>query len=267
MDLTYFSQAPFLLASLAAVAAGLVSFLSPCVLPLVPIYLGYITGTVVQPGMAVRRWTAFLHTLFFVLGFSAVFVLLLSFVGLLFNPLLAPAAWLGTGWPARALAWPEKPPVTYLELLQKAAGIFLVLFGLHTAGVLRIGLFEVEKRLNVRVGRRLGYLSSFLVGVTFAVGWSPCVAAPLAGILFLGTSTTAPVLMVWLLVLYSLGMGGPFLVMGFFIDRAGRFVRWMTRYRRPIAIVSGLLLIAIGLAVFFGRLRLLARLPGWFPLL
>ena len=264
MDATFFSQAPFVLVSLAAVAAGLVSFFSPCVLPLVPSFLGYITGTVVQPEMAVRRWRTFLHTLVFVLGFGTVFVVLLSFVGLLFNPLLEPAAWLGTGWPARALAWPEKPPVTYLDLLQKVAGIFLVLFGLHTMGVLRIGLFDMERRLNVQVSRRFGYLSSFLVGVTFAVGWSPCVAAPLAGILFLGTSTTAPVLMVWLLVLYSLGLGVPFLVVGFFLDRAVRFVRWMMRYRKVIAIASGLLLIAIGVAVFFGRLQLLARLPVWF---
>ena len=263
MDSTFFTEAPFLLASLAAVAAGLISFISPCVLPLVPSFLGYITGTAVRPGMEVRRWHTFLHTLVFVLGFSVVFVVLLSFVGLLFNPLLEPASWIG-GWPAQVLSWPDKPPVTYLELLQKLAGIFLVLFGLHTMGVLRIGLFDMEKRLNVRVSQRFGYLSSFLVGVTFALGWSPCVAAPLAGILFLGSSTTAPVLMVWLLLLYSLGLGVPFLVVGLFLDRAVRFVQWMMRYRRVIAIASGLLIIAIGLAVFFGRLQLLARLPAWF---
>jgi cytochrome c-type biogenesis protein len=263
MDSTFFTQAPFLLASAAAIAAGLISFVSPCVLPLVPSFLGYITGTVVGPGMEVRRWHTFLHTVVFVLGFSVVFVVLLSFVGLLFNPLLEPANWLG-GWPAAVLAWPDRPPVTYLELLQKVAGIFLVLFGLHTMGVLRIGLFDVEKRLNVQVSQRFGYFSSFLVGVTFALGWSPCVAAPLAGILFLGTSATAPIMMVWLLLLYSLGLGVPFLVVAFFLDRAVRFVQWMMRYRKAIAIVSGLLLIVIGLAVFFGRLQLLARLPAWF---
>lgn len=264
MDSSFFSQAPLFLASLAAVAAGLISFVSPCVLPLVPSFLGYITGTAIRPEMTVRRWHAFSHTAIFVLGFSVVFVLLLSFVGLLFNPLMEPAGWLGTGWPAQALAWPEKPPVTYLDLLQKVAGIFLLLFGLHTMGVLRIGLFDMEKRLHVQVSRRFGYFSSFLVGVTFALGWSPCVAAPLAGILFLGTSATAPGLMVWLLLLYSLGLGVPFLVVGFFLDRAVRFVQWMMRYRKAIAIGSGLLLIAIALAVFFGRLELLARLPGWF---
>ncbi len=264
MDSTSFFQASFFLASLAALAAGLISFVSPCVLPLVPSFLGYITGTAIRPQMTVRRWYAFFHALAFVLGFSVVFVVLLSFVGLLFNPLLAPAAWLGEGWPARALAWPDKPPLTYLELLQKVAGIFLVLFGLHTMGVLRIRLFDLDKQLNVQISRRFGFFSSFLVGLTFAVGWTPCVSAPLAGILFLGTSTTAPVLMVWLLVLYSLGLGVPFLVMGFLLDRAARFVRWMTRYRRAVAIASGLLLIAIGLAVFFGRLRLLAWMPGWF---
>lgn len=263
MDSTFFSQAPLLLASLAAVAAGLVSFFSPCVLPLVPSFLGYITGTVVRPEMTVRRWVTFLHTLVFVLGFSLVFVVLLSFVGLLFNPLLEPAEWIG-GWPAKVLAWPDSPPLTYLELVQKVAGVFLLLFGLHTMGVLRIGLFDVEKRLNVQVSQRLGYLSAFLVGVTFALGWSPCVAAPLAGILFLGTSASAPLLMVWLLGLYSLGLGVPFLIVGLFLDRAVRFVQWMMRYRKVIAVVSGLLLIAIGLAVFFGRLQLLARLPAWF---
>ena len=263
MDSTFFTQAPFLLASLAAIAAGLVSFISPCVLPLVPSFLGYITGTAVRPEMTVRRWHTFVHTLFFVLGFSVVFIVLLSFVGLLFNPLLEPATWIG-GWPARVLSWPDKPPVTYMDLLQKAAGIFLLLFGLHTMGLLHIGLFDMEKRLNVQVSRRFGYLSSFLVGVTFAVGWSPCVAAPLAGILFLGTTAGAPLRMVWLLAFYSLGLGLPFLVVGLFLDRAVRFVQWMMRYRKVIAIASGLLIIAIALAVFFGRLQLLARIPGWF---
>ncbi len=257
MDREFFTQAPFLLASGAALAAGLLSFFSPCILPLVPSFLGYVTGTAVRPGVAVRRWHTFLHTLAFVLGLSLVIVALLSFLGLAFNPLLEPASWIG-GWPAQVLVWPKRTPVTYLDLLLKVAGVFLVLFGLHTMGLLRIGIFEAEKRLNVQVSRRLGYLSSFLVGVTFALGWSPCIAAPLAGILFLGSSV--PATMVWLLALFSLGLGLPFLVVGFFLDRAVPFVQWMQRYRRPIAIVSGLLIIAIGLAVFFDQLGWLTQL-------
>jgi len=264
MDSSFFSQASFFLASGAAIAAGLISFISPCVLPLLPSFLGYITGTAIRPGVKVRRWHNFSHTAVFVLGFSVIFVVLLSFVGLLFNPLLTPADWLGTGWPARVVAWPDKPPITYLDLLQKVAGIFLVLFGLHTMGVLRLALFDMSRQLNVQVSPRWGYFSSFLVGITFALGWSPCVAAPLAGILFLGTSTAAPGMMVWLLFLYALGLGVPFMLVGLFLDRAVRFVKWMGRHRRAISIFSGLLLITIGLAVFFGRLALLARLPGWF---
>ncbi len=256
-----FGQASLILASLAALGAGVVSFLSPCVLPLVPSVLGYLTGTAVRPGMPLRRWFAFWHTLFFVLGFSFIFVLVLSRLGLLFDLLFSPVTWLG-GWPARVLAWPQRPPLTYLDLLQKAGGVFLLLFGLHTMGLLRIGLFDLEGRLQVRVSRRWGYLSSLLVGIVFALGWTPCVTGPLAGILALGSE--APGLMTYLLGLYSLGLGVPFLLMGVFMDRAVAVVRWMERHRRPVAILSGLLLIAIALAIFFGRLRALAGLQPWF---
>jgi len=257
MGFEFFQQASFVLASLAALAAGLLSFFSPCVLPLVPSFLGYVTGTMARPGAPVRRWSAFLHTLAFVLGFSLIFVGIVSRLGLLFALLTEEATWL-RGWPAVALAWPQKPPLTYLELLQKVAGVFLVLFGLHTIGVLRIGAFDTEKRLNVQVNRRWGYLSSLLVGITFAVGWTPCVGAPLAGILSLGSESTA--FMTWLLGLYSLGLGVPFLLLGFFVDRVVPFVQRTMRFRRAIAIISGLLLIAIGLAALFGQLRLLAAL-------
>jgi len=255
------SFASLLVSSLTAIAAGLISFFSPCVLPLVPSFLGYITGTVVRSEGGVPRWHGFFHTLAFVLGFSAIFVVVVSRLGLLFDLLYLPADWLG-GWPAVVLSWPGRPPILYIHLLQKVAGIFLLLFGLHTMGLLRMGLFDMEKRLNVPISRRLGYLSSFLIGITFAVGWTPCVAAPLAGILALGS--TAPAAMTWLLALYSLGLGVPFLVLGFSVERASAFVQRAQRYRRAIAIVSGVLLIAIGLAVFFGQLALLSRLPAWF---
>ncbi len=256
MDSLFFSQASLLLASLAAVAAGLISFISPCVLPLLPSFLGYITGTVVKPGMDVRRWNAFLHTLAFVLGFSLIFVVLLSRLGLLFNLITGPAAWLG-GWPASVLAWPDRPPLTYLELVQKMGGLFLVVFGLHTAGVLHLGFLDMEKKLNVQVSRRWGYLSSLLVGLVFALGWTPCVAGPLTGILALGSNS--PMLMTWLLALYSLGLGVPFLLAGVFLDRVTPLVQAMQRHRKAIAIVSGVLLILIGLAVFFGRMRILSQ--------
>ncbi len=257
MDWEFFRQAPFLLASLAAILAGLLSFFSPCVLPLVPSFLGYLTGAVVRPGEERRRWETFFHTLSFVLGFSLIFVVVVSRLGLVFTLLTGPVTWL-TGWPARALAWPGSPPITYLELVQKAAGVFLLLFGLHTMGVLRIAPFDAEKRLQVRVDRRWGYLSSALIGVTFAVGWTPCVGAPLAGILSLGSESTA--LMTYLLGLYSLGLGLPFLALGFFFEHAAPFVRRALRFRKVVAVASGLLLIAIALAVFFGQLRWLATL-------
>jgi cytochrome c-type biogenesis protein len=210
--------------------------------------------------MEIRRWHTFLHTLAFVLGFSLIFVLLLSRLGLVFDLLFQPVSWLGEG-AARVLTWPGKPPLTYLALLQKVAAIFLLLFALHTMGLLRIGFFDLEKRMNVQVDRRWGYFSSLLVGITFAVGWTPCVTGPLSGILALGFES--PGLMTWLLGMYSLGLGVPFLLMGIFLDRAVPFVQWMMRHRRPIAIISGLLLIVIALAIFFGRLRLLASIQPW----
>lgn len=256
----YFSQAPFLLASLAAVAAGLLSFLSPCILPLVPSILGYITGAAVRPEVATRRGYTFLHSLAFVLGFSLIFVLLLSQLEWVLGPLYARAEWLA-GWPGQVLAWPHPSPPTYLQLLQKVAGLFLILFALHFMGLLRLNFLDWERRLQVQVGRQFGYLSSLLVGLTFALGWTPCIAAPLAGILALGSGAygrESPGLMLWLLSLYSLGLGMPFLLLGLFLDRAGGLVRRLGRYRRVIAILSGLLLLAIGLAVFFDQLSRLA---------
>jgi|YNPNPStandDraft_1061719.scaffolds.fasta_scaffold01224_5 cytochrome c-type biogenesis protein len=262
MDPEYFRQAPFLLASLAAVAAGLLSFLSPCVLPLVPSILGYITGTAVRPEVAVRRGHAFLHALAFVLGFSLVFVLLLSQLEWVLGPLYARAEWLA-GWPGEVLAWPHPSPPTYLQLAQKAAGLFLILFGLHFMGLLHLRLLEFSRQPSIRISPRLGYLSSLLVGLTFALGWTPCVTAPLAGILALGSGAYGqemPGRMLWLLSLYSLGLGAPFLLLALLLERAGAFTRWLGRYRRPISIVSGLLLLGIGVVVFFDQLTLLSRL-------
>ncbi|MGC8873532.1 MAG: cytochrome c biogenesis CcdA family protein [Chloroflexia bacterium] len=257
MDWEFFRNAPFLLASLAAILAGLLSFFSPCVLPLVPSFLGYLAGTTVRSTGDTRRWETFFHTLAFVLGFSLVFIVVVSRLGLLFVLLTGPVRWIG-GWPARLLAWPGSSPITYLDLVQKAAAIFLFLFGLHTMGLLRIAPFDTEKRLHVRIDRRWGYLSSALIGVTFAVGWTPCVGAPLAGILSLGSESTT--LMTYLLSLYSLGLGLPFLTLGLFFEHAAPFVQRALRFRRAVAIASGLLLIGIALAVFFGQLRWLATL-------
>lgn len=262
MNPEYFSQAPFLLASLAAVTAGLLSFLSPCILPLVPSILAYITGAAVQPEKATRRGYTFLHSLAFVLGFSLVFVLLLSQLEWVLGPLYVRAEWLA-GWSGKILAWPHPSPPTYLQLLQKVAGLFLILFALHFMGLLRLRFLDLERHLQVQVGRQFGYLSSLLVGLTFALGWTPCIAAPLAGILALGSGAygrESPGLMLWLLSLYSLGLGMPFLLLGLFLDRAGGLVRRLGRYRRLIAILSGLFLLAVGLAVFFDQLSLLARL-------
>ncbi len=262
MNPEYFNQAPFLLASLAAVVAGLLSFLSPCILPLVPSILGYITGAAVRPEMTTRRGYTFLHTLAFVLGFSLVFVLLLSQLEWVLGPLYTRAEWLA-GWPGQVLSWPHPSPPTYLQLLQKVAGIFLILFAFHFMGLLRLNLMDFERHLQLRIGRQFGCLSSLLVGLTFALGWTPCISAPLAGILALGSGAygrESPGLMLWLLILYSLGLGMPFLLLGLFLDRAGGLVRRLGRYRRIITILSGLFLLVIGLAVFFDQLSLLSRL-------
>ena len=224
-----------------AVAAGLLSFASPCVLPLVPAYIGYLGGQVVTAeGDILSRRVIFLHGLFFVLGFSAIFVAL-------------GAAASGIGQLLYA----------YRLVLMKVGGVVIVIFGLHTLGVLKIPFLYYDTRRHYRPRPKLGYLSSALMGFFFGAGWSPCVGATLGAILTLALSEATVGRGVFLLSGYSMGLGIPFLLMALGIGQAAGILRRMRRAMRVVTIISGLFLIVLGVMVFTDSLSWLAR---WGPL-
>lgn len=220
-----------------ALLAGLLSFASPCVMPLVPAFLGYMSGAAVNRADAnLRRLNTFWHALAFVLGFSVIFGLFGVFLGLLGY------------WLQDLIPW-----------IQKIGGIIIVIFGLHTIGLFKIPFLYEERRLEVERKPSLGYLSSFIMGVFFAAGWTPCVGPILGGIILLATDTTTAGQGAVLFAAYSLGLGIPFLLFGLAFDAMSGFLKRVNRYMNVVSIISGVFLIALGILIFTDSLTYLAR--------
>lgn len=228
-----------------AFIAGLVSFLSPCVLPLVPAYLSYITGLGLGEmrgqGGAASRWRVLIAAFFFVLGFSLVFIVLGASATLLGKWLLRHSLWLG-----------------------RLAGALLVLLGLHLTGLVPLRFLMMERRLQAPSGRPGGFFTPLLIGGAFAFGWTPCVGPLLAGILALAGTRETLGQGILLLAVYSAGLGIPFLLAAAAVER---FLGWMARFRpwlRWIEWAAGGLLIALGAVMMLGNLgRVSAWFAGW----
>ena len=210
-----------------AFSAGLLSFLSPCVLPLVPVYLASLCGPeILEPEINRSRLPMFLHSLSFVLGFSLVFIILGA----------------GAGFAGFALS-------TNLSLINKIAGSLLIAFGLFLLAALKIPWLNYEKRLTPSLGATTGYLLSLLIGAIFSLAWTPCVGPILGGILTLAWGSETAWRGAYLLASYSLGLGLPFLVIGVTFDSIRPLLKRIHRYSTWIYIVSGLLLIAVGILI------------------
>ena len=245
---------------LAAFGAGLLSFISPCVLPLIPGYLSYISGlsldemrgapmvtgggTVAVARPVGARRQVVLSSLAFIVGFSIVFI-----------SLGAAASALGQ-FLARQQA-----------LFNRIAGAVIIIFGLHTMGVLRIEWLYQEKR--VQTSRKpAGFFGAGVVGIAFAFGWTPCIGPILAGILALAGSQDTVGQGVRLLAVYSMGLGVPFLATALMIDRFFSAMGRIRRHYHTIELVSGALLIAIGVLIFTNRFTVIARwLTPYLPVL
>jgi cytochrome c-type biogenesis protein len=226
---------PATLGLFVAFAAGLLSFLSPCVLPLVPSYIGFLTGMSL-PEMSGRRWVAVAHALLFVLGFSLIFVLL-----------GASATALG-----RALNY-------YQVWLQRIGGVLIIAFGLVCLGVIKVGFLSRERRVQVEQ-KPVGYLGSALVGMAFGAGWTPCIGPVLGAILGLAATSQDLGRGMLLLAVYSAGLAVPFLVAAVALDS---FLGWFQRFRRYlpwVMRVTGMLLIFVGVLMVTGEFT---RLAGW----
>jgi len=223
---------------LVALGAGLLSFVSPCVLPLVPVYLAIISGqSVGVAGKGRLRLPLFLHSLAFVLGFTIFFILL------------------GTGAGLAGSALGE-----YRVLIRLISGSLLIAFGVFMLAATRVPWLNFEKRFNPKLGRTTGYLRSLLIGALFAVGWTPCVGPILGGIFTLAFNTETAAQGAGLLAVYSLGLGIPFLAMGIAFDTLSPILRRINRYSTLIYIISGLLLIGIGAAMLANKIVWFASL-------
>jgi cytochrome c-type biogenesis protein len=229
---------------LAAFGAGVVSFLSPCVFPLVPGYLSYIAGTTLREAQAegAARWRVTAHALFFVLGFAVIFALL-----------GAAASAVGATLSA------------HRPLVERAAGLLLVVFGLFLTGLVPVPFLQRERRAHPAASEP-ALLRSALVGAAFGAGWSPCIGPVLGSILALAATGTTLAQGVIFLLVYALGLGVPFLLMGLAIDRAGPVVRRVNRYTGPIAIAGGAIMTATGLLILSGQLAQLANYAPVFGL-
>ena len=217
---------------LAAFGAGLLSFLSPCVLPLVPVYLASLAGPEIFEAKGNRsRIPVFLHSLSFVVGFSIVFIFMGVSVGL--------------------LGFAIGP---HLELMRKIAGSLLIAFGLFMLAAFKIPWLNYEKRLSPSLGNTTGYLRSFLIGAIFPIAWIPCTGPLLGSILTLGGASETAWGGAYLLAIYSLGLGLPFLIIGAAFDSITPLLKRIHRYSTAIYIASGALLIIIGILILTNNL-------------
>ncbi len=220
-----------------AFLAGLASFLSPCVFSLVPAYVGYLGGRAAGgEGGANSRLVTFLHGLAFVLGFSVVFV--------------------GLGVGAALLGG-----VLYdmRFILTRVGGVVVVLFGLHMIGIVRIPFLEYDTRVQSLPNPRYGYLSSALMGVFFSAGWSPCVGPVLGAILTLVLNGGSVAMGAVMLSAYSAGLAVPFLLAALSIGWVGVTLRKYGKAMRYVEIAMGVILIVVGIMLFFGIFELIAQ--------
>jgi cytochrome c-type biogenesis protein len=241
MDITDYST----LGQIAvALFAGFVSFLSPCVLPLVPGYISIVSGTSLdklkeeQSGSLLR--TVLLNSVMFILGFSITFILL-----------GASATWLG------------QILVSWRNVLDRIAGLILIVFGIHVLGIVKINALYQDKRFH-NVDKPRGVIGSLVLGLAFAFGWTPCLGPILAGILTIAATKQTVTGGMLLLGVYSAGLGIPFLLTSFALNQFLSFYGRFKKHFHAVEIASGVLVIAVGLMMITGTLT---RLATWFSFL
>lgn len=224
-----------------AFIAGLLTFLAPCTLPLVPGYLGFISGASLEdlkdPAKSKRaRRNIFLNGLFFMLGFSAVFIIMGTLVGFIGATLLAPyRLWLG-----------------------RVGGIFVIIFGLFMLNVLKIPFLMGEKQFRAPAFFARGSpVNSFILGSAFAFGWTPCVGPILGSVLLLASTSTTALQGGLLLGVFSAGLAVPFLLIAVGIGSASRYVQSISRYLNIVSIIGGVFLVLLGILLVTGNIGVL----------
>lgn len=235
---------------IAAFSAGLLSFVSPCVLPLVPSYISYITGLSVEQLTDTSERMKFkkaivLNSLLFIAGFSSVFIAFGASASLLGQML-----------------------VTYQDSIRRIGGILIIVFGLYLLGILNLNLLKMEHRYQFR-NRPAGYLGSFLIGIAFAAGWTPCVGPVLGSILLYASTTDSLLDGVALLMFYSVGLGLPLFLTALGVDRFLAYFKEVRTYLWAVSTVSGVLLVTVGVMIYANSLTMITSFLerygiGWY---
>lgn len=215
---------------------GFLSFFSPCILPLIPAYILYITGTTMEDELKDKRLFALIRTLGFVIGFTIIFMIMgisASYIGKLF--------------------------IRNKEIFSKVSGVLIIVFGLNLMGIIKLRFINTEKR--VRAPRKItNWFSSILMGMAFAAGWTPCFGAVLGSILIYAGSAGTALKGFYLLLAYSIGMAIPFILTAVFINLFSRFLVKTEKIMPYISKVGGVILVIFGLLIFFNKLIIIS---GW----
>jgi len=228
--------------------AGLLAFISPCVLPLVPVYIGMMSGRAIYKNENIKlseRLYLFINSLFFVLGFSIIFIALGSTATLI----------------GQALK-------DYSSIISRIGGAILIIFGLHYMGLFKIRFLNLEKRFNMPGSIRSGFAGSFVFGIIFSFGWIPCVGIILSGILLLASKLDTLAGGILLLGVFSLGLGLPFILASIFIGFFSRFLKRLNRHLNLVSIISGVFIVSLGIVfITDSMIRVIGYLSRYIPLL
>lgn len=222
--------------------AGVVSFLSPCVLPILPGYIAYLAGHAAGCDPAkVERWRVLLHGVAFILGFSLMFIAL-GATASIFGRLL----------------------IQYRIWIARIGGLLMIIFGLQMAGVIHLPFLEYGLRPNPNPNPRWGIASSFVMGFAFATGWTPCIGLVLGSVLTLAAYEASLVQGILLLAVYAFGLSVPFLLTALLLDRMGTWICRLAKVSHYFSIAAGWMLVAFGVLFAANQLSVLSRwLPSW----
>ncbi|MCB0163265.1 MAG: cytochrome c biogenesis protein CcdA [Anaerolineae bacterium] len=230
----------------AAFFAGLLSFISPCVLPLIPVYLGYLSGSTLTGDEPPPRQVVFSHALMFVAGFTFIFVVVFG----------VPAGFLGGALGALT------------DYLVWIGGLLLIVFGLHVMHIINIPIFNVQKKMDYGQGQAPSYARSAIIGMAFAAGWTPCIGPLLGAILTLAIQGQNVGLAMFYLFIYSMGLAIPFLVTAWMLTAATSRLKRLNHFLPIIERVSGAFIIIVGLLLVTGYFTILNTFfngiaPAW----
>lgn len=220
-----------------AFTAGFLSFLSPCVFPLLPVYIANLTDSTIEDNkIVVSRNTLLVRSLGFIVGFSLIFITMgatASAVGQILS--------------------------TYREIILKISGFLVIIFGMQTAGILQLSFLYFVKQRNIKAGKD-NIFKPILLGISFGIGWTPCVSLALSSILLLAGSTSTVLRGVFMLLVYSLGFGIPFLIITILITYSLNVIKKINRFLGMLSKVNGWILIALGLLLFTNQMQ---KISAW----